>query len=76
MPKFGHTPYTEKQNVELAIASLITSIVFRINYKFVGPQNGPTPFEHTKQSLHILLGKVLSIFIHLATFVVGSHFPI
>jgi hypothetical protein len=76
MPKFGHTPYTEKQNVELAIASLTINIVFKINYKFVGPQNGLTSLEHMKQGFHFLLGKLLSIFIHLSTLVIGNHFPI
>jgi hypothetical protein len=49
MPKFGHTPYTKKQNVELAIASLITSIMCGENCKFVGPQNGPTTHEHANK---------------------------
>ncbi len=76
MPKFGHTPYIERQNVELVIASVITNIVFKINYKFVEPQNGPTSFEHTKQGLHVILGKLLSIFIHLSTLIIGNHLPI
>jgi hypothetical protein len=50
MPKFGHTPYIERHNVELVIASVITNIVFKINYKFVEPQNGPTSFEHINKA--------------------------
>jgi hypothetical protein len=41
-----HIP--RKQIVELAIASLATSTMSRKNYKFVEPQNGPTPCEHTE----------------------------
>ncbi len=42
MHELGDTPYTQKQIVELVIASLTTSIVSGANRIFVGPQNGPT----------------------------------
>jgi hypothetical protein len=61
----NHTPYTKKKDVELAITSFTISIVFGANCKFDEPQNDPTFGEHVGQGLHIVMGKVLSILIHL-----------
>ncbi len=44
MAKLGHTPYIEKQIVELAITSLATST--RTNYVCVESQNDPILHEH------------------------------
>jgi hypothetical protein len=49
----GHTPYTKKQIVEHVVASLTNSIMFGTNYNFVISQNGPIPFEHVGQGLHM-----------------------
>ncbi len=57
MFEFGHTPYTQKQIVELAITSLATNIVSGTNCMSVKPQNGPTLREYTSQGFHIVLGK-------------------
>ncbi len=46
---FNQTPHIEKQIVEHVIASFTTNVVLGASYKFVGPQNGPTPREHVKQ---------------------------
>ncbi len=67
MFELNHTPYTDKQIVELVVASFATNIMFRTNYKCVGPQHGPTTHKHVKQGLHVVLGSVLLIFIHFFT---------
>jgi hypothetical protein len=47
MPKFGHTPYIERQNVELVIASVITNIVLcKKNATLVLP---PNPHHHANE---------------------------
>lgn len=50
LKKHSHliTHHTKKQIVEIVIASLATNIVRRANYRSIGPQNDPTPHEHTK----------------------------
>jgi hypothetical protein len=76
MHKLDHTPYIDKQIVKLAVASLATNIVFKTNYVCVESQNDPTPHEHVIQGLHIILGKVLFIFVHLSTFIIRNYLPI
>jgi hypothetical protein len=46
MPILDHTPYTKKQIIEPIVASHATNIMPKTNYRFVGLQNGPTPYEH------------------------------
>jgi hypothetical protein len=46
MAKLGHTPYTNKQIVELAIESIATSTMFGANYVCVESQNDPILHEH------------------------------
>jgi hypothetical protein len=70
--ELGYTPYTKKQIVEHAIASLANSIMFGTNYNSIIPQNCPFPCEHVGQGLHIVLGKVRPILIHLFTPVVSN----
>jgi hypothetical protein len=53
--------------VVFVVVSLTTNIMPKVNYKFVGPQKGPTPHQHGIQCLHIVLGKtqhVSSIYLH------------
>jgi hypothetical protein len=76
MHKLGHTPYIEKQIVKLAIASLATSIMSSANYVCVKSQNDPTPHEHAIQGPHIVLAKILLIFVHFSTFIVRNYLPI
>jgi hypothetical protein len=76
MPKLSHTPYTYKQIVELAIASLATNIVFQANYMFIKPQNGPTPHEHASQGFHVALSEAQPSLVHLPTFVGRYYLPI
>jgi hypothetical protein len=76
MHELGHTPYIEKQIVELVVASLATNIVFGTNYMCIGSQNDPTPHEHVVQGFHILFGKVVLVFIHSSTPVLKNYLPI
>ncbi len=48
----------------------------RTNYRFVKPQNGPTPHEHVVQGPHIALGMVLPVRADLSTPVILNHVPI
>ncbi len=52
MAKLGHTPYTKKQIVELAITSLATSTMSRVNYVCIESQNDPILHEHVIQGLY------------------------
>jgi hypothetical protein len=45
-PTFDHTPHIDKQTIEPAIASFISNIVPKTNYKSIGPQNDPILHEH------------------------------
>jgi hypothetical protein len=72
MLELDYTPYTKKQIVEHAIASLANSIMFGTNYNLIIPQNGSIPCEHVGQGLHIVLGKVQPILIHLFTPVIRN----
>jgi hypothetical protein len=54
------------------VVSLTTNIVPKANYKFVGPQKGPTLHQHGIQCLHIVLGKTQHVFIHLSTSIVQT----
>ncbi len=45
-PTFNHTPHIDKQTTKPAIASLISNIVPKTNYKSIGPQNDPILHEH------------------------------
>ncbi len=47
MHKLDHTPYIEKQIVELVVAALAINIVSRVNCVYVGPQNGSILHEPT-----------------------------
>jgi hypothetical protein len=76
MHKFGHTPYIDKQIVEFVVASLTTNIVFGAIYVYIRSQNDLTPHEHVIQSLHIVLGKVLFVLVHLFTLVIRNCLPI
>jgi hypothetical protein len=76
MFKLGHTPYIEKQIVELVVASFATNIVSRTNYVCVGYQNDLTLHEHVVQGPHVVLGKALLIFIHLSTPIARNYLPI
>ncbi len=76
MLEFDHTPYIYKKLVKLIIASFATNIVFRANYMFVRPQNGPTFHEHASQGFHIILGEAQPSLIHLPTYVGGNYYPI
>ncbi len=76
MFELGHTSYTYKKIVKLIIASPTTNIVFKANYMFVKPQNGPTFYEHASQGFHIVMGETQSSFIHLPTSIGGNYFPI
>jgi hypothetical protein len=76
IPKFNHTPHIVKHIIKHVIASSIMNIVFQTNYKFIEPQNGPTINEHAAQGLHVIMGKTQPTFVHLATPIGGSFFPI
>jgi hypothetical protein len=77
MPALDHTSHTDKlQIVELVVASHTTNIVPGANYKFIEPQNGPTPHEHAIQGLHVILGVVLPILTYLSTFIIRNYLPI
>jgi hypothetical protein len=74
MDKLGHTPYIEKQIVELAITSLATST--RTNYVCVKSQNDPILHEHVVQGPQVTLGKALFILVHLSTPIIRNYLPI
>jgi hypothetical protein len=76
MAKLGHTPYTNKQIVELAIESIATSIMFGANYVCVESQNDPILHEHVIQGLQVTLGKALLILVHVSTPIIGNYLPI
>ncbi len=57
----NHIPHTEKQTTKPIVASHTTNIIPKVNCKFIEPQNGPTPHEHTIQGLHITMGVVLLV---------------
>jgi hypothetical protein len=76
MPKLSHTPYTYKQIVELASASLATNIVSRTNCIFVKPQNGPTPHEHASQGFHVAPSEAQPSLVHLPTSIGRNYLPI
>jgi len=76
MPVINHTAHTKKQTTEFVIASHATSIVLGANYRFVGPQNGPSLHEHVVQSPYATLGVVLNVFTHLSTHVIRNYLPI
>ncbi len=65
-----------KHIIEHVVASSIMNIVFKTNYKFIEPQNGPTINERATQRLHVIMGKAQLTFIHLATPIVRNFFPI
>ncbi len=74
MVKLGHTPYIEKQIVELAITSLTTNT--RTNYVCVESQNDPIIHEHVIQGPQVILGKALLILVHLSTPIIRNYLPI
>jgi len=76
IPKLNHTPHTMKHIIQHVVASSIMNIVFKTNYMFIEPQNGPTINEHATQGLHVIMGKAQLTFVHLATPIGGNFFPI
>jgi hypothetical protein len=76
MVKLGHTPYIEKQIVELAIESLAISTMSGANYVCVEPQNDPILHEHVIQGPQVTLGKALLILVHLSTPIIRNYLPI
>jgi hypothetical protein len=46
-----------KHIIEHVVASSIMNIVFKTNYRFIEPQNGPTTNERATQRLHVIMGK-------------------
>ncbi len=75
-PTFGHTPHIDKQIIEPAIASFISNIVSKINYKSIGPQNGLILHEHVVQGFQDVLSKTnLSTLINPFTPIGGNYLP-
>jgi hypothetical protein len=42
-----------KKTIELIFTSLATNIMPKTSYRFIEPQNAPTPCEHVVQSPHL-----------------------
>jgi hypothetical protein len=76
MHKLDHTPYINKQIVELVVTSLAANIVSRANRMSFGLQNGSTPHEPTSHDSHVILGEEQPSFVHLPTLVGGNYLPI
>jgi hypothetical protein len=74
MAKLGHTPYIEKQIVELAITPLTTNT--GTNYVCVESQNDPIIHEHVVQGPQVTLDKALLILVHLSTPIIRNYLPI
>ncbi len=53
MHELYHTPYVEKQVVELVVASPNINTMFGANYKSYRPQNGPIFHECVTQDFHV-----------------------
>jgi hypothetical protein len=64
------------QTTKPLVTSLATNNVLRVSCKSFKPQNGPTPNEHVKQGLDIVLSEVLLAFICLSTTTKGNCLPI
>jgi hypothetical protein len=73
---FDHTPHTEKQIVELVVASHTINIALGTTYRSIEPQNGPTFHEHAVQGPHATMGVVLHVLTHLTTHVIRNYLPI
>jgi hypothetical protein len=52
---FDHTPHIKKQIIELIVASHATNTMHGTNYRFIGPQNDPTPYMNMPYKALILL---------------------
>jgi hypothetical protein len=66
MHELYHTPYIEKQVVELVVASPAINTMFGANYKSYKPQNGPILHEHATQDCHVSWGEAPFTFVHLS----------
>lgn len=75
-PTFGQTPHIDKQTIEPTLASFISNIVPKTNYKSIGPKNGPIRHEHVIQGFEDVLGKTnLLTFIHPFTHIGRNYLP-
>jgi hypothetical protein len=72
----NHIPHTEKQTTKPIVASHATNIIPKVNCKFIEPQNGPTPHEHTIQGLHNTMGVVLLVLAHMSIVIINNYLPI